>query len=96
MEILPGTGIATLKAGTYKSVTQDVRVPYVVNQMVTSAKVPEELIYKVTKLMNERHQEFHGLFPGANEIQPKSALEYNRIPIHPGAERYYREVGLLK
>lgn len=96
MEALPGTGMATLKAGTYKSTPQDVRVPYVVNQMVTSAKLPEELIYKVTKLMNERHKEFHGLFPGSEEIEPKVALAYNKIPIHPGAERYYREIGLIK
>lgn len=95
-EILPGTGIETLKGGIYKSVPQDVRVPYVVNQMVTSAKVPEDLIYRVTKLMNERYKEFHGLFPGSEEIQPQTALAYNKIPIHPGAERYYREVGLIK
>jgi TRAP transporter TAXI family solute receptor len=95
-ELLPGTGIATLKGGIYKSVPQDVQVPYVVNQMVTSAKLPEELIYKVTKLMNEHYRDFHGLFPGAEEIQPKTALAYNRIPVHPGAARYYREVGLLK
>ena len=96
MEILPGTGMGTLKAGTYKSTPQDVHVPYVVNQMVTSAKLPEELIYKVTKLMNEKHKEFHGLFPGSEEIDPKVALAYNKIPIHPGAERYYREIGLIK
>jgi hypothetical protein len=96
MELLPGTGMSTLKAGTYKSTPQDVRVPYVVNQMVTSAKLPEDLIYKVTKLMNERYKEFHGLFPGSEEIQPAAALAYNKIPIHPGAERYYREVGLIK
>jgi uncharacterized protein len=96
VDLLPGTGIETLKGGIYKSVSQDVRVPYVFNQMVTSAKLPEDLIYKVTKLMNERYKDFHGLFPGAEEIQPQTALKYNKIPIHPGAERYYREVGLLK
>lgn len=71
-------------------------MPYVVNQMVTSAKLSDDLIYKVTKLMNEKYQEFHGLFPGADEIQPKTALDYNKIPLHPGAERYYREAGLIK
>jgi TRAP transporter TAXI family solute receptor len=96
VEILPGTGMATLKGGTYKSTPSDVRVPYVVNQMVTSAKLPEDLIYKVTRLMNERYQDFHGLFPGSEEIDPKRALEFNKIPIHPGAERYYREAGLIK
>ena len=57
--------------------------------------MPEDLIYKVTKLMNEHAKDFHGLFPGSEEIQTKTALDYNKLPIHPGAERYYREIGLL-
>jgi len=37
-----------------------------------------------------------GLFAGAEEIDTKGALEGNKIPLHPGAEKYYREVGLIK
>jgi TRAP transporter TAXI family solute receptor len=95
VDLLPGNGIAVLKGGTYQGVPDDVRVPYVVNQLVTSARVPEDLIYRVTKLLNEPGA-FHGLFPGAEEIQLKTALEYNKLPIHPGAERYYREAGLIR
>jgi TRAP-type uncharacterized transport system substrate-binding protein len=54
------------------------------------------MVYQMAKVLNERHTELHSLFAGASEINPKRALEHNRVPIHPGAERYYREVGLLK
>jgi TRAP-type uncharacterized transport system substrate-binding protein len=50
----------------------------------------------VTKLLNEGAKEFHGSFPGSEEIQPRTALEFNKLPLHPGAERYYREVGPIR
>ncbi len=96
VDLLPGNGIAVLKGGTYQSMPEDVRVPYVFNQLATGARVPDDLIYRVTKLLNDGAKEFHGLFPGSEEIQPRTALEYNKLPLHPGAERYYREVGLIR
>jgi uncharacterized protein len=95
-EQLPGTGVATIKGGTYQSQPDDVSVPYVFNQVVANAKAPDQLIYQITKTMMDTYKEFHALFPGATDMQPERALEYNKIPVHPGAERYYREVGLLK
>lgn len=94
--LLPGAGIRVHKGGLYKSAPDDVKTPYVFNELVTSAKLPADLIYKVTKMMNEQHKQFHGLFAGADEILPANAMFYNKIPLHPGAERYYRETGLIK
>jgi TRAP transporter TAXI family solute receptor len=94
-EFLPGTGIATLKPGLYKSMTEPVTTPYVFNQLVVSAKLPDDLVYEITKLLNTHTKDFHGLFAGADEITPEGALRYNKLKLHPGAERYYREVGLV-
>jgi len=95
-EILPGVSMAPIPAGTYQSQPAAVTAPYVFNQIVASAKMPDEIVYQITKMMNEQVKEFHGLFAGAEEIQPKTALASNKIPVHPGAERYYREAGLLR
>jgi TRAP transporter TAXI family solute receptor len=95
-ESLPGTSSARIPANTYKSSPTEVMVPYVINQIVVSARLPDAMVYQMAKVLNERHTELHSLFAGASEINPKRALEHNRVPIHPGAERYYREVGLLK
>lgn len=94
-ELLPGTGMATLKPGLYKSVPEAVTTPHVFNQIVASAKLPDDLVYRITKLMNTRVDEFHGLFAGADEITTEGALRYNKLKLHPGAERYYREAGLI-
>ncbi len=96
-ELLPGITQATLPANTYKGQTEPLTVPFYKTQIVFSSDVSEELAYKITKALNEHYKEFHGLYAGATEaIQPDKALEGNFIPIHPGAERYYKEVGLIK
>lgn len=95
-EALPGTASGVVKPGVYASVTGEVRVPYMFNQLVVSARVDNDFVYRLTKMMMEEYKAFHGLFPGADEIQPKNALAYNQLPVHAGAERYYREAGLLK
>ena len=67
-------------------------------QWVVSAEVPDDLVYEITKalwhpttrqLLDEGH-------PMGSQIVLDKALKGLGIPLHPGAERYYREVGLLK
>ncbi len=95
-EILPGTDRTTIPAGTYKHVSGAMTVPYVVNQIVVSAKLPDDTVYRMAKTLVDHHKSLHGLFAGAAEISPQRAMANNKLPLHPGAERYYREAGLLK
>ncbi len=95
-EILPGTSMGAVKPGTYSHQKEEVRVPYVFNQLVVSAKLSDDVAYRLTKMLNEEYKAFHGLFPGSEEVLPKTALAHNRIKIHPGAEKYFRETGQLK
>ena len=94
-ELLPGTSIAKMPAKSYRGQDQELLVPYFVNHLVVNAQMSDEMAYRITKLMNERYKEFHGLFAGADEIRPENALKDYAIPLHPGAERYYREKGRL-
>jgi TRAP transporter TAXI family solute receptor len=93
---LPGTGVRPHPGGLYQSVPNAVPSPYVFNHIAASARMPEELAYRITKAMWENYREFHGLFPGADEVNPQTALAYNKVPVHPGAERYYREAGIMR
>ncbi len=94
-EIRPGIFRGVVPAGSYKGQDKDVQVPWYVNQLVTNAKLPEELTYQVTKIMNERSSEFHGLFGGSDEIGVNDPLSNNQIPVCEGAKRYYREMGMM-
>lgn len=94
VELLPGSRMETIEAGTYEGQDEDQLIPYVMNQLVISADVPEDLAYDITRLLNENHDEFHGLFAGAEEIVPEIALDNNPVEVHPGAARYYEEAGI--
>jgi TRAP transporter TAXI family solute receptor len=66
------------------------------NFFVTHEDVSEETAYQMTKLMFENLPTLVAAHKSAEQITLDTALTGMPIPLHPGAERYYREVGLLK
>ncbi|NJM83399.1 MAG: TAXI family TRAP transporter solute-binding subunit [Tabrizicola sp.] len=86
---------ATIPAGTYEGQTEDVPTVAVLNYLVTGADVPEETVYQMTKLLFENLGPLEAAHVAAKEIRLDGALEGMPIPLHPGAERYYREMGLM-
>ena len=65
--------------------------------MVTSAKVPDELVYIVTKAVFENFDEFKKLHPAFVGLEPAHMIkDGNSAPLHPGAIKYYKEKGWMK
>jgi TRAP transporter TAXI family solute receptor len=63
---------------------------------VTSAKVPDEVVYAITKEVFENFDEFKKLHPAYAVLTKENMLEGMSAPIHPGAMKYYKEAGLIK
>ena len=86
---------AEIKAGTYDRVAFTPAVA-VGTQFVVSADADEELVYEITKaLWHERSRALlESSHPQARQIAQEHALERLAIPLHPGAQRYYREQGI--
>lgn len=85
-------------AGTYDGVSADVTTLAVGAQWVTSEAQSEEVIYGITKALwneNTRKMLDSGHAKG-KAIRTETALAGVGIPLHPGAEKFYREAGLLK
>jgi TRAP transporter TAXI family solute receptor len=85
-------------AGVYPGVDEETETIAVAAQWVTSAKQPEELVYNITKALwneNTRKALDAGHAKG-KMIVLDNAITSQGIPLHPGAEKFYREVGLLK
>lgn len=61
----------------------------------TSAKMPDDVVYAITKEVFENFEEFKKLHPAYQVITKKSMLEGLSAPLHPGAVRYYKEAGLM-
>jgi TRAP transporter TAXI family solute receptor len=91
---------STIKSGTYQGVAYDVNTLAVNGTLVTSIDQPEELIYEVTKaLWNKTTRKLldSGHAKG-KVIRLETALkgiDGLNVPLHPGAERFYKEAGLL-
>lgn len=87
---------AIIPAGTYDGQTEDVETAAVGNFLITHADVSDETAYQMTKLLFENLPKLSAAHAAAKAIDPKKALEGMPVPLHPGAERYYKEIGLLK
>jgi uncharacterized protein len=83
--------------GTYKDV-KGVETISVGAQWVTSSKQPEALVYEITKALwsDKTRAALDGGHAKGKTIQKSTALFGIGIPLHPGAERFYKEAGLLK
>ncbi|GAB6064744.1 TAXI family TRAP transporter solute-binding subunit [Deferrisoma palaeochoriense] len=64
--------------------------------LCTSIDVPEDIVYAITKEVFDNFEEFKKLHPAYKVLTKESMLQGLSAPLHPGAEKYFREVGLLK
>ena len=92
---------STIPAGTYPGVTYDVNTVAVSGIFVTNANQDEDLIYEITKALwsNTARKLLDNGHAKGKVITLETALdgiEGIGVPLHPGAERFYREAGVLQ
>ncbi len=83
-------------ANTYRGQTVDVPTATVQNYLVTHEGVSNETVYGMTKALWTSLDQLVAAHSAAKAIDPKRALEGMPVPLHPGAEKYYKEAGLMK
>ena len=86
---------SAIPAGTYEGQAEDVPTVAVVNFLVTHEDVSDEVAYQMTKLLFENLDTLKAAHSAAGAISLENAVKGSPIPLHPGAERYYKEQGLL-
>jgi TRAP transporter TAXI family solute receptor len=64
--------------------------------LCTSADVPDDVVYAITKEVFENFDEFKSLHPAYEVLTKESMLKGLSAPLHPGAVKYYKEAGLMK
>ncbi|RWH81192.1 MAG: TAXI family TRAP transporter solute-binding subunit [Mesorhizobium sp.] len=88
---------AVIPGGLYANNPNDTETFGVLATLVTSAKVPDESVYQLTRAVFENFDEFKSLHPAFANLDPaKMVAEGNSAPLHPGAEKYFKEKGWLK
>lgn len=100
-EIIPAYIPSEIPGGVYEGVDEAVKTPAVSALLNVSSDLSEELVYGITKALwneNTRRLLDNGHAKG-KQITPETALDGIMalgVPLHPGAEKFYREAGLLK
>jgi TRAP transporter TAXI family solute receptor len=93
----PYYAAATIPGGMYEGSPDDINTFGVKATFVTSASVPDEVIYEVVKAVFENFDRFKGLHPAfANLVEEEMIADGLSAPLHPGAEQYYRERGWIQ
>ena len=87
---------ATIPGGMYRGTPNDVQTFGVGATFVTSAKVPERVIYNVVKAVFENFEDFKKLHPAFSVLKKKEMIKDGlSAPLHRGAVKYYKEAGLM-
>ncbi|MEO0371103.1 MAG: TAXI family TRAP transporter solute-binding subunit [Pseudomonadota bacterium] len=100
-EIIPAYIPSQIPAGVYEGVDYDVKTPAVSALLVVSSDLSEELVYGITAALwndNTRKLLDNGHAKG-KQITPETALDGIAalgVPLHAGAEKFYKEAGLLE
>lgn len=87
---------ATIPANTYDGQEADVPTISISNYLISHADVTDEVAYQMTKQLFENLETLTASHQAAAKITLEHALDGMPVPLHPGAERYYREQGILK
>jgi TRAP transporter TAXI family solute receptor len=87
---------AVIPGGMYPGNPDDVETFGVRATFVSSADVPEEVVYQVVKAVFENFEDFKKLHPAFAQLEKEELITAAlSAPLHPGAERYYKEAGLM-
>jgi TRAP transporter TAXI family solute receptor len=92
----PAYSPGTIPANTYAGQAEAVPTAAIKNFLVTHSGVPNDVVYAMTKATFDSLETLVAAHSAAKGIIRDEAIKSLPVPLHPGAERYYREVGLLK
>lgn len=84
-----------IPAGTYRGVDRDVLALGDSNLIIAHRSMPDDLAYEIVKTVYENAHLLHPVHPVALQLVPENGI-HSPIPLHPGAERYFREAGVLE
>ncbi len=85
-----------IPANTYAGQTADVATAAIPNFLVTHSGVSDELAYQMAKTMYDNIDTLYAAHNAAKAIKRDNAIKGMPVPLHPGAAKYYKEVGLIK
>ena len=84
-----------IPGGTYEDVPNDVHTlsaPYI---FTISSDIPEDVVYEMTKAICENADQLGDVIAALKGVTPEVLATQTNVPMHPGAEKYFKEIGVL-
>src|SRR5262249_46334109 len=94
VKAIPDFSFSKVFAGTYRLQDTDYITIAVPNFVIGRADLSDELVYRLVKLVFENQSLLVKATPAARDTVPQNVVKNTFLPFHPGAVRYYREIGL--
>jgi uncharacterized protein len=91
---MPEFSPSNIPAGTYRLLDKDYATFGVYNFVIGQPNLPDDLVYELVKIIFENQPTILKAHSTARETIPQNVLKDTFLPIHPGAARYYREIGI--
>lgn len=86
----------TIPAGTYIGFNEDIETVAAVAYFVVNKGVSERLVYDIAKAIGENIDRIRGIHGSLANFSLEDAVKGIKVPLHPGALKYYKEIGLIK
>jgi TRAP transporter TAXI family solute receptor len=93
-KINPGYTLVNVPKGTYPKQDKDVKVIGYATHIVASCKLPEDMVYAMTKAMAANVSSMAAVNKSISGLTPKAMAEDIGVPFHPGAAKFYKEAGV--
>lgn len=93
-ELMPGTYLTRIKGGVYKHESNDIPTLGAAFTMICRDDMPDEVAYNIVKTVFEHQDLFRALKGPWVNFDLSDALKGAYLPVHPGAMKYYKEMGI--
>lgn len=90
------SGLCKVPGGTYSGMPNDIQTLCHSTEILVNPKMSDDVVYVITKILNENKAFLVQLGAGYKVFDPKTAGLTVQVPLHPGALKYYKEVGYIK
>ena len=90
------TGRSFISKGTYKGQAVDVPTVVSAGELIINKDVSEPIAHAIIKIICENKDELYKINPANKNFKPETGWKNVALPLHPGAERYYKEAGFMK
>lgn len=92
----PAYSPTEMPAGVYKGQNSPVPTFYYWSVFVVRADLPESVVYELTKVIYKNEKAIQSLMVALKDFSTQNALKWANVPVHPGAKKYFKEVGVSK